>query len=77
MGDVWAINAWTRLLAAVLDCRGELVCHAAMPDGTPRQGLAVSRRHRLGWRVQTSWPQDRQQTHDWFSQNSLRGRHYE
>jgi GDP-L-fucose synthase len=75
VGEDIAIKDLARLLAEVVDYRGELVFDASMPDGTPRKLLDVSRLHRLGWRAQTPLRQGLQQTYDWFCQsNWIRGR---
>jgi len=75
VGEDIAIRELAMLLADVVGYRGELVFDAAMPDGTPRKLLDVSRLHSLGWQARTPLRQGLQQTYDWFCQsNWVRGR---
>ncbi|MEY9590263.1 GDP-L-fucose synthase [Bradyrhizobium yuanmingense] len=48
------IAEFARLVADVIDYKGEIAFDTSRPDGTPRKLLDVSRLEGLGWRAKTS-----------------------
>ncbi|MDA9499483.1 GDP-L-fucose synthase [Bradyrhizobium sp. CCBAU 11357] len=53
-GEDITIAEFARVVAEVIDYRGEITFDTSRPDGTPRKVLDVSRLARLGWRATTS-----------------------
>ncbi|PDT83352.1 GDP-fucose synthetase [Bradyrhizobium sp. Y36] len=53
-GEDITIGDFARVVAGVVDYRGEINFDTSRPDGTPRKLLDVSRLANLGWRAQTS-----------------------
>ncbi|MDT4740717.1 GDP-L-fucose synthase [Bradyrhizobium sp. WYCCWR 12699] len=53
-GEDITIGEFARVVAGVVDYRGEIKFDTSRPDGTPRKLLDVSRLANLGWRAQTS-----------------------
>lgn len=54
---------------------GEIVWNTAMPDGTPRKLLDVSRLTSLGWTAKTKLPEGIRLAYQWFldHQEDFRG----
>lgn len=52
-GTDHAISETAELIAEVVGFRGRIRYDTAMPDGTPRKVLDVSKLHALGWRART------------------------
>ena len=48
------VAEFTRLVADVVDYKGEIAFDTTRPDGTPRKLLDVSCLEGLGWRAKTS-----------------------
>ncbi len=53
-GEDIAIAEFARLVADIVDYKGEIAFDTTRPDGTPRKLLDVSRLEGLGWRAKTS-----------------------
>jgi len=54
------------LIAAICGFEGNIVFDSAMPDGTPRKLLDVSRIEALGWKARISLEQGIRATRDWM-----------
>ncbi|MET4331642.1 GDP-L-fucose synthase [Bradyrhizobium sp. i1.15.2] len=53
-GEDIAVGEFARLVAEIVDFKGEIVFDMSRPDGTPRKLLDVSRLEGLGWRAKIS-----------------------
>lgn len=63
------------LVQDVVGYKGQIVWNVAMPDGTPRKLLDVSRLTSLGWTAKTKLPEGVRSAYQWFldNQESFRG----
>lgn len=62
------------LIAKVVGYSGEIILDGAIPNGTPRKVLDVSRIHSLGWHHTIDLESGVRATYDWFcKQEELRG----
>ncbi len=52
-GEDITIAEFARVVASIVDFRGEITFDRSRPDGTPRKLLDVGRLAKLGWRAQT------------------------
>src|ERR687891_1376388 len=52
-GEEVTIAEFAKLVAKVVDYRGELIFDASRPDGVPRKLLDSSKLARMGWRART------------------------
>jgi len=57
------------MIARVVGFKGRILFDPAMPDGTPRKRLDVSKLSRMGWRAGISLEQGLKQTYAWFLKN--------
>ncbi len=64
-----SIQELASLVARVVGFDGELTFNPAMPDGTPRKLLDVSRLTVLGWTARISLEQGVAETYQWFLEN--------
>ncbi len=55
-----------RLIAAVVDYRGRLICDASQPDGMPLKMLDSGPLRSLGWRPAVDFVTGLTETYDWF-----------
>lgn len=53
-GEDIAIAEFARVVAEIVDYRGEISFDTSRPDGTPRKLLDIGRLEQLGWRATTS-----------------------
>jgi GDP-L-fucose synthase len=53
-GEDLSIRELAELIRGIVGFEGEIIWDAAMPDGTPRKLLDVSRIHSLGWKHRIS-----------------------
>jgi len=75
-GTELSIAQLARLVARTVGYDGEIVFDPAMPDGTPRKLLDISRLHALGWRPRIGLEDGLRDTYAWFlaHQGQLRAR---
>jgi GDP-L-fucose synthase len=69
VGQDMSIREIARHVKEVVDFPGELAFNAAMPDGTPRKLLDVSRLHALGWKARIDFRQGLEESYAWFLEN--------
>ena len=67
-----AIRELALLIKEIVGFGGEIRFNPAMPDGTPRKLLDVSRMTALGWKASTPLKQGLALTYDWFVANEDR-----
>ena len=74
-GEDIAIRELAELVAQVTGFAGQIVWDSAMPDGSPRKLLDVSRIQSLGWKAKTSLSAGIGLAYKWFLENrdSARG----
>ncbi len=65
-GEDIEIRQLAELIKQMVGYRGEIEYDTAMPDGTPRKFLDVSRLHRLGWKHTTTLEKGLRITYEWF-----------
>ena len=65
-GEDVAIRELAELIAEVVGWQGELRFDPAMPDGTPRKLLDVTRLAELGWSARTGLREGVEATYRWF-----------
>jgi GDP-L-fucose synthase len=58
-----------QIVKEVVDFRGQVVFNPAMPDGTPRKLLDVSKLHSLGWKHKISLVEGIHMTYSDFINN--------
>ena len=66
VGSDITIKELAQLVKEVTGFHGELLFNAAMPDGTPRKLLDVSKLKACGWSAKTSLHDGIIKTYDWF-----------
>jgi GDP-L-fucose synthase len=73
VGEDTTIRELAELVRSVVGYAGEIVWNTAMPDGTPRKLLDVSRIHALGWTARIPLAEGLRDTYRWYlaEQNSL------
>lgn len=64
-----AILDLAKLIADVVDYRGEILTDPSRPDGTPRKLLDSSRLRALGWNPKISLEEGIRSTYAWYEQN--------
>jgi len=64
-----SIGDLATLIADVVGYNGEMVFNTAMPDGTPRKLLDVSRLRTLGWTARIPLREGLTTTYEWFTRN--------
>lgn len=65
-GEDLTIAELARLIADIVGYQGRILFDSAMPDGTPRKLLDVSRLTALGWRPRIGLRQGIEQTYRWY-----------
>lgn len=70
-GEDLTIRNLAELIRGIVCPDARIEFDPAMPDGTPRKLLDVSRIHALGWRHRTSLEQGIASTYDWFSKHAV------
>jgi GDP-L-fucose synthase len=73
-GQDLSIRELAELVAQVTGFAGRIVWNSAMPDGTPRKLLDVSRLHELGWKAKTSLSDGIRISYDWFLEHRAKAR---
>jgi GDP-L-fucose synthase len=71
VGSDITIKELALLVKEVTGFHGELLFNAAMPDGTPRKLLDVSKLKACGWFPKTSLQDGIIKTYDWFRRQEL------
>lgn len=66
VGEDVTIRELAELVREVVGFEGELTFNRAMPDGTPRKLLDVSRLSALGWRPKTALAEGVRALYDWY-----------
>jgi GDP-L-fucose synthase len=69
VGEDVTIRELAELVRKVVGFEGEITWNAAMPDGTPRKLLDVSRLHALGWRAKHSLEEGLRKMYAWYLEN--------
>lgn len=70
-GEDLTIRELAELVREVVGYTGEIDFDTAMPDGTPRKLLDVSRLHKLGWMHRISLREGIEQTYRWYLENAV------
>lgn len=65
-GEDLTIAELARLIADIAGYQGQILFDSAMPDGTPRKLLDVSRLTTLGWRPRIGLREGIEQTYRWY-----------
>src|SRR6266700_3403610 len=71
-GEEVTIAEFAKLVAKVVDYRGELTFDASRPDGVPRKLLDSSKLARMGWRARTPLPAGLARTYAAFVEGNYR-----
>ncbi len=66
VGKDVAIIELAKLIAAIVDFNGRIVCDPGKPDGTRRKLLDVERLHDLGWHAQIQLEEGIRSTFEWY-----------
>jgi len=69
VGEDVTIQELAQLIRATVCYAGEIVCNTAMPDGTPRKLLDVSRIQALGWKARIPLGEGVRDTYQWYLAN--------
>jgi GDP-L-fucose synthase len=69
LGEDVVLRDLADLVKGIVGFTGRLEWNTAMPDGTPRKLLDVSRLHALGWKAQHTLEQGIRKTYEWYLQN--------
>ena len=69
LGEDIVLRDLADLVKGIVGFTGRLEWNTAMPDGTPRKLLDVSRLHALGWKAQHTLEQGIRKTYEWYLQN--------
>ena len=69
LGEDIVLRDLADLVKGIVGFTGKIEWNTAMPDGTPRKLLDVSRLHALGWKAQHTLEQGIRKTYDWYLQN--------
>ena len=69
VGEDLSIAELAKLVAAVVEFRGNLAFDTTKPDGTPRKLMDVTRLHALGWRHKIELEAGLRSTYEWFLSN--------
>jgi GDP-L-fucose synthase len=72
VGQDVTIRELAAIVKKVVGFEGKEMWNTAMPDGTPRKLLDVSRLHALGWKAQHTLEGGVRKTYEWFLQNQIR-----
>jgi len=68
-GSDLTIKALAEKIQQVVGHTGEIVWNSAMPDGTPRKWMDVSKLKKEGWQASMSLEEGLEKTYDWFLKN--------
>jgi GDP-L-fucose synthase len=66
LGEDIVLRDLAELVRGIVGYSGGIVWNAAMPDGTPRKLLDVSRLHALGWKAQHTLEAGIRKTYAWY-----------
>jgi GDP-L-fucose synthase len=69
VGEDLSIKDLAGLIRKVVGYQGKVVWNSAMPDGTPRKLLDVSRINKSGWKAPTALADGLAQTYQWYLEN--------
>jgi len=69
VGEDVTIRELAELIRGIIGYSGEVQWNSAMPDGTPRKLLDVSRIQALGWQARISLAEGIRRTYEWFLAN--------
>lgn len=69
VGEDVTIRELAELIRGIIGYSGEVQWNSAMPDGTPRKLLDVSRIKALGWQARISLAEGIRRTYEWFLAN--------
>lgn len=69
VGEDVTIQELAQLIRATVGYAGEIVWNTAMPDGTPRKLLDVSRIQALGWKARIPLGEGIRDTYQWYLAN--------
>jgi len=64
-----SIKELSKIIADLVEYKGEIVWDTSMPNGTPRRALDTSKMDSMGWKAQTSLEDGLKITVDWFLKN--------
>lgn len=68
-GEDLPIIELARLIAGIVDYRGQILTDPSRPDGASRKLLDVSRIKAMGWHANVSLPEGIRSTYAWYEQN--------
>lgn len=66
LGEDLSIHDLAKMVASVVDYKGDLIYDTSKPDGTPRKLLDVNRIHALGWKAKFSLLEGLSMTYEWY-----------
>lgn len=69
LGEDIVLRDLAELVRGIVGYSGGIVWDTAMPDGTPRKLLDVSRLHALGWKAQHTLEAGIRKTYAWYQDN--------
>jgi GDP-L-fucose synthase len=69
VGEDVTIRELAELIRGIVGYTGEVIWNPAMPDGTPRKLLDVSRINALGWRARIPLADGIRSTYEWYLAN--------
>ena len=69
VGEDVTICELAELIRGIVGYTGDIVWNSAMPDGTPRKLLDVSRINALGWKARISLAEGIRSTYQWYQSN--------
>lgn len=72
VGEDVTIRELAELIRGIVGYAGDIIWDTALPDGTPRKLLDVSRIHALGWQARIPLAAGIRSTYDWFLANSAK-----
>ena len=64
-----SIKELSKIIADLVEYKGEIVWDTSMPNGTPRRALDTSKMDSMGWKAKTSLEDGLKITVDWFLKN--------
>ncbi len=73
VGDDVTIRELAELVRHTVGYQGAITWNTAMPDGTPRKLLDVSRLHALGWKATHTLEQGLAATYAWYREHAAHG----
>jgi GDP-L-fucose synthase len=68
-GSDVSIRELAELVSKTVGYEGEIAWNTAMPDGTPRKLLDMSRLHAMGWKEKQTLAQGVAKTYQWYKEN--------